>query len=92
MALVKLTVFALVIAPVEALIKSTIGIATNPVPVIFIVVAVEGATVCDTSATVGLVSAIVEKDKTPEPFVINACPLDPVFVGKVNSTLPENAE
>ena len=52
-ALVKLTVFALVIAPVEALTKSTMGIATNPVPVIFIVVAVAGAMVCDTSATVG---------------------------------------
>ena len=45
------------IAPVDALIKSTIGIATNPVPVIFIVVAVAGAIFCDTSSTVGLVSA-----------------------------------
>ena len=69
MALVKLTVFALVIAPVEALIKSTMGIATNPVPVIFIVVAVAGEMVCDTSATVGLVSDIDAKDKTPEPLV-----------------------
>ena len=55
------------------------GIATNPVPVIFIVVAVAGAIVWDTSATVGLVSEIVENDNTPDPFVINACPLDPVL-------------
>ena len=92
MALVKLTVLALVTAPVDALIKSTIGIATNPVPVMFIVVAVSGAIVCDTSATVGFVSLIVAKDKTPDPFVINACPLDPVVVGTVNAKLPANAD
>ena len=48
--------------------------------------------VCDTSATVGLVSEIVEKDNTPDPLVINACPLVPVLDGSVNATLPENAE
>ena len=84
--------FALVTAPVDAFIKSTIGIETKLVPVIFIVVALDGAIVCETLATVGLVSEIVAKDKTPEPFVINACPLDPVLVGKVNAILPENAE
>ena len=72
MALVKLTVLALVTAPVDAFIKSTIGIATKLVPVILIVVAVAGAIVCDTSATVGFVSLIVAKDKTPDPFVTKA--------------------
>ena len=68
--MVNETVFALVIAPVEALIKSTIGTVTKFVPVIFIVVAVAGAIVCDTSATVGLVSVgTAAKDKLPEPSV-----------------------
>ena len=52
----KLTVFALVIAPVEPLIKCTIGTETKLVPAIVIVVAVAGAIVCELSATVGLVS------------------------------------
>ena len=42
------------------------------VPVIFIDVAVAGAIVCDTFATVGFVSETSEKDKTPDPFVTNA--------------------
>ena len=92
MALVKLTVLALVTAPVDALIKSTIGIATNPVPVMFIVVAVSGAIVCDTSATVGFVSLIVAKDKTPDPLVIRACPFDPVLFGSTKSMSPEKFE
>ena len=68
------------------------GIATNPVPVIFIVVAVAGAMVCDTSATVGLVSEIVENDNSPDPFVTIACPLVPVLEGNVNAISPEKAE
>ena len=63
---------ALVTAPVDAFIKSTIGIATKLVPAILIVVAVAGAIVCETSATVGLVSLIVAKDKTPDPLVTKA--------------------
>ena len=63
---------ALVTAPVDALIKSTIGTATKLVPAILIVVAVAGAIVCETSATVGLVSLIVAKDKTPDPLVTKA--------------------
>ena len=62
--LLKLTVFALVTAPVDAFIKSTIGmIATKLVPVILIVVADAGAIVCETSATVGFVSVILQKIK-----------------------------
>ena len=91
-ALVKLTEFEDVIAPVEPLINCTIGIETKFVPVIFIVVAEAGAIVCETSAIVGLVSSTVAKDKTPDPFVTKACPFDPVFVGKVNAILPANAE
>ena len=87
-----LTLFALVTAPVDAFIKSTIGIATKLVPVIFIVVADDGAIVCETFAKVGFVSVVFAKDKTPDPLVINACPFDPVVVGKVNATLPANAE
>ena len=68
----KLTVFALVIAPVEPLINCTIGTETKFVPAIVIVVAVAGAIVCDVSAIVGLVSEVVAKDKTPDPLVTKA--------------------
>ena len=69
-ALVNDTVFALVTAPVEPFIKSTCGIDTKLVPVIFIVVAVAGAIVCETFATVGFVSLVTSaKDKLPEPSV-----------------------
>jgi len=57
------------------LINWTIGIETKFVPVILIVVAVAGAIVCDTSATVGLVSAAWAKDKLPEPSVFKKYPL-----------------
>ena len=70
--LVKLIVFACVIAPVSDLINSTCGILLKLVPVIFIDVAVAGAIVCDTFAIVGFVSETSAKDKTPDPFVTNA--------------------
>ena len=54
--------FALVTAPVEPLTKSTCGIDTKFVPVILIVVAVAGAIVCETLATVGLVSVASIQD------------------------------
>ena len=58
------------IAPVEAFTNCTIGIETKLDPVMFIVVAVAGAIVCDTSATVGLVSVGTSaKDKFPDPSV-----------------------
>ena len=91
-AFVNEIVLAFVIAPVEELTKVTEGIETNPVPVILIVVAVAGAIVCDTSATAGFVSAIVAKDKTPDPFVTKACPFDPTDVGNVSAMLPPKAE
>ena len=81
-AFVNDTVLAFVIAPVEALTKVTEGIATNPVPVILIVVAVAGAIVCDTSATVGFVSAAAAKDKLPDPSVYKKNPLV-IELGKV---------
>ena len=64
--------FALVTAPVEPLIKSTCGIETKFVPVIFIVVAVAGAIVCETLATVGLVSPTVTAppNATAEPLIV----------------------
>ena len=68
----KLTVFALVIAPVEPFINCTIGTETILVPAIVIVVAVSGAIVCEVSAIVGFASLIVAKDKTPDPFVTKA--------------------
>ena len=68
--LVKPTVFALVIAPVEPLINCTIGTDTKFVPAIVIVVAVAGAIVCEVSAIVGLVSVGTSaKDK----FEIRKC-------------------
>ena len=51
--MVNETVLEFVIAPVDPLTNSTVGIETKFVPVILIVVAVAGAIVCDTSATVG---------------------------------------
>ena len=69
------TVLAFVTAPVEPLINCTCGIETKSVPVILIVVAVAGAMVWDTSATVGLVSAAAAKDKLPDPSVFKKNPL-----------------
>ena len=85
-AFVNETVFALVTAPVEALIKSTCGIDTKFVPVMLIVVAVEGAIVCDTLATVGFVSVASIQDNwfVLEPAVANTCPLVPTEVGNIN--------
>ena len=84
-ALEKLTVFALVIAPVEPLINCTIGTDTKFVPVIVIVVAVAGAMVCDTSATVGLVSAASIQDNwfVELPLVAKTWFADPTDVGKI---------
>ena len=73
-ALVKLTVLEDVIAPVFDLINSTVGIEEKLVPVIFIVVALAGAMVCETFATVGLVSAAAAKDKLPDPSVFKKNP------------------
>ena len=80
-ALVNETVLAFVTAPVEPLTNCTWGIETNPVPVILIVVAVAGAIVCETSATVGFVSSTVVKDKVPDPLVVIAWPFVPSAVG-----------
>ena len=73
--------FALVTAPVEPLTKSTCGIDTKFVPVILIVVAVAGAIVCETLATVGLVSVASIQDNwfVLEPLLAKTCPLVPVF-------------
>ena len=78
--------FALVIAPVSDLINSTCGIFEKLVPVIFIVVAVAGAIVCDTFATVGFVSVAVTQDNwfVLEPAVAKTCPLVPTDVGNIN--------
>ena len=75
--------FALVTAPVEPLTKSTCGIDTKFVPVILIVVAVAGAIVCETLATVGLVSCASTQDNwfVELPFVANTCPFVPTDVG-----------
>ena len=52
------------------LINCTIGIPLKFVPVIFIAVAVAGAIVWDTSATVGIVGwGTSAKDKFPDPSV-----------------------
>ena len=77
---------AFVTAPVEPLINCTCGIETKLVPVILIVVAVAGAIVWDTSATVGLVSVALTQDNwfVLEPAVANTCPLDPTDVGSIN--------
>ena len=84
-AFVNETVLAFVIAPVEPLINCTWGIETKFVPVIFIVVAVAGAIVWDTSATVGLVSYADTQLNCAEalPFVAKTWPLLPDDVGKV---------
>ena len=78
------TVLAFVIAPVELLINCTCGIETKFVPVIFIVVAVAGAIVWDTSATVGLVSTALTQLNWlfAFPLVASTCPLLPTDVGK----------
>ena len=55
----------------SVLINSTIGIDTKFVPVILIVVAVAGAIVWDTSATVGTTGwGTSAKDKLPVPSVL----------------------
>ena len=60
-AFVNETVLATVTEP-SVLTNSTCGIDTKFVPVILSVVAVAGAIVCDTSATVGLVSVASTQD------------------------------
>ena len=84
-ALVNETVFALVTAPVEAFIKSTCGIDTKFVPVILIVVAVAGAIVCETLATVGFVSVASIQDNwfVELPLLAKTWFADPTDVGKI---------
>ena len=84
-ALVNETVFAFVIAPVEPLTNCTCGIDTKFVPVILIVVAVAGAIVWDTSATVGLVSCASTQDNwfVELPLLAKTCPFVPVFWGNI---------
>ena len=67
--LVKDTADALVIAPVDELIASTIGTETKLVPAIVTDESVLGATYKLEEVIVGFVSEIEAKDKTPEPFV-----------------------
>ena len=83
-ALVNETVFALVTEP-SVFIKSTCGIDTKFVPVIVTVVAVAGAMVCDTFATVGLVSCASTQDNwlVLDPLLANTCPLVPVLWGNI---------
>ena len=77
--------FALVTAPVEPLTKSTCGIDTKFVPVIVISVAVAGATVCETLATVGLVSVASIQDNwfVELPFVAKTWFAVPTEVGNI---------
>ena len=82
--LVNETVLATVTEP-SVLINSTIGIDTKFVPVIVISVAVAGAIVCETSATVGLVSVASIQDNwfVLEPAVAKTCPFVPTEVGSI---------
>ena len=72
MALVNVTADALVIAPVDELIASTIGTDTKFVPAIVTVADVLGAINKLEDVIVGFVSDIEAKDNTPEPFVTKA--------------------
>ena len=63
------TAVALVIAPVDEFIASTIGTDTKFVPAIVTAVDVLGATNKLDDVIVGLVSDIDANDKTPDPFV-----------------------
>jgi len=76
---------AFVTAPVEPLINCTCGMETKFVPVILIVVAVAGAIVWDTSATVGFVSAASIQDNwfVLEPLLAKTWFADPTEVGKI---------
>ena len=65
----KATADALDIAPVDELIASTIGTDTKLVPAIVTVESELGDIYKLEDVIVGFVSAIVAKDKTPEPFV-----------------------
>ena len=69
----------------SVLINSTWGIDTKFVPVILIVVAVSGAIVCATLATVGLVSAASIQDNwfVLEPLLAKTWFADPTEVGKI---------
>ena len=84
-ALVNETVLEFVIAPVEPLTNSTVGIETKFVPVILIVVAEAGAIVWDTLATVGLVSAASIQDNwfVELPLLAKTWFADPTDVGKI---------
>ena len=65
----NVTAVALVIAPVDELIASTIGTETKLVPAIVTAVGVLGATNKLEDVIVGLVSDIEAKDKFPDPSV-----------------------
>ena len=69
----------------SVLTNSTWGIDTNPVPVILIVVAVAGAIVWDTFATVGFASTASTQDNwfVLEPLLARTWPLDPTEVGNI---------
>ena len=87
-ALVNVTEFAVTIAPVDELIASTKGgveLSLKFVPVITTLAAL-------LSITVGLIPVIVgnvtpsAKLKTPEPFVVKACPFVPSVAGIFKKT------
>ena len=84
--LVNATAVALVIAPVDELIASTIGTETKLVPAIVICEDVLGATYKLVEVIVGLVSDIDAKDKLPDASVTIACPDDPSDVGSLKAT------
>ena len=80
-ALEKVTEFAVTIAPVDELIASTKGTDWKLAPVITTFEALLSMTVGLIEDIVGLVSATVLKDNTPDPFVVNACPFVPSAAG-----------
>ena len=85
-ALVNDTALALVIAPVDEFIASTIVTETKLVPAIVTAVDVLGATNKLDDVIVGLGSDIDEKDKLPDASVTKACPDVPSAVGILNVT------
>ena len=82
----NVTAVALVIAPVDELIASTIGTETKLVPAIVTAVGVLGATNKLEDVIVGLVSDIEAKDKFPDASVTRACPDVPSAVGILKAT------
>ena len=85
-ALVNVTADALVIAPVDEFIASTIGTETKLVPAIVIADAESGAKNKLEDVIVGFVSDIEAKDKLPDASVTKACPDVPSAVGILKVT------